>query len=124
MRTSYVFRNGKLVEVGSNEYYGENVAPAVITDTLEQPLRHPVTSKMHTSKSAFRAETKALGYQEVGTELLSQKKQVIKETLTEDKIMSAIHRAEAIHSDPSRAREWQNMNMERYERHMKALSNK
>jgi hypothetical protein len=31
------------------------------------PTRHPVTGEMYTSKSRFRARTKELGYEEVGT---------------------------------------------------------
>lgn len=39
----------------------------VISDTMD-PLRHMATGKMHTSKSAFRAETKATGNIELGND--------------------------------------------------------
>ena len=39
----------------------------VISDTMN-PLRHMATGKMHDSKAAFRADTKASGCQELGND--------------------------------------------------------
>ena len=39
----------------------------IISDNQE-PLRHPVTGKVYSSKSRFRADTKAAGCEEVGNE--------------------------------------------------------
>lgn len=40
----------------------------VISDTMD-PTRHMATNRMHTSKSKFRADTKASGCQEFGNEV-------------------------------------------------------
>lgn len=41
---------------------------AIITDGMG-PLMHPVTGKVMDSKAAFRAATRAAGYEEVGNEI-------------------------------------------------------
>jgi hypothetical protein len=62
--TTYVYRHGQLVE----KQYAEPLdIPQVISDTME-PLKHMATGRWHTSKAAFRADTKASGCFEVGND--------------------------------------------------------
>lgn len=66
--TTYVMRNGQLVEKHLAEpLYTGDEAFHVISDTME-PTRHMATNRIHTSKSAFRADTRASGCVEVGNE--------------------------------------------------------
>ena len=68
MRGTWVMRNGRLVRK-------ERAAPLnvtssavyVISDTM-QPLKHMGTGRMLDSKSQFRADTRASGCVEVGTD--------------------------------------------------------
>jgi hypothetical protein len=55
----------RLVEY--HQYKGHDPHFSVISDTME-PLRHMATGKMHTSKASFRADTKAAGCIELGTD--------------------------------------------------------
>jgi hypothetical protein len=64
----YVYRNGKLVEKHlAPPLAGGSAAPNVISDIMPE-TRHMVTGRYHTSKAAFRAETKAAGCVEVGND--------------------------------------------------------
>lgn len=64
----YVLRNGKLVEKHlAPSLVSGSAAPNVISDIMQE-TRHMVTGRYHTSKSAFRAETKATGCIEVGND--------------------------------------------------------
>lgn len=66
--TTYVIRNGKLVEkYKAAPKYERSAAPHVISDIMDA-TRHMATGRMHTSKSAFRKDTKASGCVEYGTE--------------------------------------------------------
>ena len=65
--TTYVYRNGKLVEKHLAEPRGSNWVKGVISDSIPD-LVHPADGKKYDSKSKFRKVTKAHGYQEVGTE--------------------------------------------------------
>lgn len=62
--TTYVFRDGRLVPK-------QEAAPLrrvhVISDTMA-PAKHMGTGRVHDSKAKFRADTKAMGLDEVGTE--------------------------------------------------------
>jgi hypothetical protein len=51
-------------------------APNVISDTLEKPLRHMGTGRMLDSKSAFRAEDKAIGAVCIGNEKVKPRKPI------------------------------------------------
>lgn len=61
--TTYVLRDGKLVE----KWLARRQVPAVISDTME-PMQHMATGRVHTSKAAFRADTRAAGCIEVGND--------------------------------------------------------
>jgi hypothetical protein len=64
----YVYRNGKLVEKYlAPPLVSGSAAPNVISDIMPE-TRHMVTGRYHTSKAAFRAETKAAGCIEVGND--------------------------------------------------------
>lgn len=65
---TYVYRNGQLIEKHlAPPLVTASGAPHVISDIMPE-TRHMATGRMHTSKSAFRAETKAAGCIEVGTD--------------------------------------------------------
>lgn len=66
--TTYVWRNGKIVDKATAPPREGRPAPAVISDTM-QAMRHPITQKVMDSKSGFRAVTRAHGCVEVGTEV-------------------------------------------------------
>lgn len=65
-RQVYVMREGKLVPIEeAGPRYGQpNKAHYVSQDTMP-PTEHPLTGEVFESKSAFRAVTKAHGYEEV-----------------------------------------------------------
>ncbi len=94
---------GRLVEIG-----GEPLSPgasfSVIQDTMD-PLKHPVTEEIIDSKSKYNATNRNLGLEVVGdSDLLSKKPRNTKDYLPESKVMEAQYKAEAILSDPSKAR--------------------
>ena len=62
--TTYVMRDGKLVEKTQEDFYD---APYVIADEMG-PLRHMADGKIYTSKHKFREATKASGCIEIGNE--------------------------------------------------------
>lgn len=65
---TFVFRNGKVVDKRrASPRYDSADAPNVISDTMDT-LRHMGTGKYHTSKAAFRADTRASGCIEVGND--------------------------------------------------------
>ncbi len=66
--TTLVYRNGKLVDKNiAGPRHASDPAAYVISDTM-QALRHMGTGRMLDSKSAFRADTRASGCVEVGTD--------------------------------------------------------
>ena len=66
--TTYVFRNGKLVDkYRATPLKRGNTAPNVISDIMPE-TRHMASGRYHTSKAAFRRETKAYGCVEVGND--------------------------------------------------------
>lgn len=71
--TTYVYRDGKLVE--KSRAAPRNAPPYVISDTM-QALRHPITGKVMDSKSNFRAVTRAHGCVEVGNETMRDSRKV------------------------------------------------
>ncbi len=64
--TTYVLRNGKLVDKRRAAVL-RNPVHNVISDNISDTW-HPATGKKYDSKSAFRQATKAAGCVEVGTE--------------------------------------------------------
>jgi hypothetical protein len=116
-RTVYKYDEtlGKMVEVYNSDRV-EVDAPFVQGDTFSTPLKHPVSEKMFDSKSAYLRETKALGLDVIGNDLLSKKPRQVKDKITDAVIMDKIEKAESILNDPIK-REWRaRENQERYER--------
>jgi hypothetical protein len=63
-----VYRNGKFVPKHlAPPRHNASKAPNVISDSMD-PLKHMGTGRILDSKSAFRADTKASGCVEVGTD--------------------------------------------------------
>jgi hypothetical protein len=73
--TTYVYRNGKLVE--KSQAYGEPKLwkTSVISDSME-PTKHHGTGRVHDSKSKFRGDTKALGMIETGNEAIKPRQRI------------------------------------------------
>lgn len=66
--TVFVMRNGKLVDrARAASLHATNEAVQVICDEMD-PTRHMADNRMYTSKSRFRAATRAAGCIEVGNE--------------------------------------------------------
>ena len=60
--------NGMVHKALLTAEYETGSAPSVISDTMD-PTRHMADGKHYTSKSAFRAATKAAGCVEIGNEV-------------------------------------------------------
>ena len=69
MRTSYVMRNGRLVEKhrAGPKHVPHGRAASVISDVVP-PTKHMGTGQIVDSKSLFRAHTRASGCVEVGND--------------------------------------------------------
>lgn len=74
--TTYVYRNGKLVDKATAGPRDTGRVNGVITDTMG-PLRHPITGKLMDSKSGFRAVTRAHGCVEVGNETQRDRRELV-----------------------------------------------
>ena len=66
-REVYVMRNGRLVPKRLTTPPEPERRIHVISDTMP-PLKHMATGRVHDSKAAFRADTRATGCDEVGTD--------------------------------------------------------
>ena len=67
MREVYVMRNGRLVPKRLAMPLASAHRIHVIGDEMP-PLKHMGTGRVHTSKAKFRADTRAVGCDEVGTD--------------------------------------------------------
>ncbi len=68
IRDTYVMRNGQLVPKRKAQPLSEPEKRIhVISDTMP-PLKHMATGRVHDSKAAFRADTRAMGCDEIGTD--------------------------------------------------------
>jgi hypothetical protein len=112
-RKTYVFRDGKLHEIGNSS--SESRSAAVHQDTLPRALRHPVTGEITESAHRMKQITRELGMETVGDDLQSGKKQVLPELVKEERIIDAQRKAEAILSDPARRNEYRNRELEKRE---------
>lgn len=70
--TTYVYRNGKLVEKSKAARWG---GLFVISDTMDA-MRNHADGKIYDSKAKFRAVTKAAGCIEIGNEKIPERKPV------------------------------------------------
>lgn len=117
-RRLYVWREGKFIELGGE--VTEAKSASVHQDTIG-PLKHPVTGKIYESKSAYLRDLKRDGLTVVGNDLLSKKKQVIADRVTEEMIMDKIERAESIVSDPFKLSQERNRNLQLLEQRERLL---
>lgn len=65
--TTYVYRNGRLVDKSQSYNEPKLWKTGIISDIME-PTKHMASGRVIDSKARFRAETKATGCIEVGTE--------------------------------------------------------
>lgn len=94
-RTVFVIRNGKLVDRDTAPpRNASSNAPNVISDHMD-PTRHMADGRLYTSKSQFRAATRAAGCVEVGNEtatlLKPRKPAQLDRGQRRDAIRQAIH---------------------------------
>lgn len=76
MRETWVYdRKLKKPVLKQAQLPSQAAGPSVITDTMPDTW-HPASGKHYSSKSRFRAETKARGLTEYGTEKLTPRKPV------------------------------------------------
>lgn len=101
----------------------EVVAHAIHQDTLETPLRHPVTGRIHDSKSEYMRDCAATGTRVVGNDWLGLESCKPEDKITDEMIIDRIHKAEAIMRDPARRRERQNLSMRMAEHSSKFMKN-
>ena len=66
--TTYVYRNGQLVDKATAPPRDSKPVRGVISDTMPA-MRHPITQKLMDSKSQFRAVTRQHGCVEVGNDV-------------------------------------------------------
>jgi hypothetical protein len=117
-RRLYVWREGEFVEIGGTA--SESKSASVHQDTISA-LKHPVTGKVYESKSAYLKDLKRDGLTVVGNDLLSKKKQVIPDRITEEMILDKIERAESIVSDPFKLSQERNRNIQLFEQRERLL---
>ena len=94
---------------------------AVHEDTLSTPLRHPVTGRIHDSKSAYMKDCAQTGTRVVGNDWVGLEPTKPKDKITDELIMDRIHKAESIHRDPAKARERQNLSRKMWENSQKFM---
>lgn len=81
--TTYVMRNGQLVEKHLAAPRGSGFVRGVITDSIPD-LVHPANGKKYDSKSTFRKVTKAYGFQEVGNEKQVDRRKPVHQDFSRD----------------------------------------
>jgi hypothetical protein len=96
-------------------------APFVHGDTMETPLMHPVTGEVTDSLTRWNQINAENNCKVVGNDLFSKRKSRGPDTLTEDKILDGIERAEAIKSNPDKYSEYMGRQRELLERNERLL---
>lgn len=120
MRTIYKKVDGVWQWLPGDSEAVEAMSAAVHQDTMPA-LRHPVTGKVYESKSAYLRAVKADGLTIVGNDLLSRKAHTPTDLITEEKVMAAIQKTEAILSDPARRNELRYKNEQLLEQYQKTI---
>lgn len=118
-RTVGIIRNGQYLAAAPKER--EEVKSAFVHQDTMEALRHPVTGEILESKSAWNRVNRERGLTVVGNDLQSERKQELKEKITEDLILDRIEKAESIYFDPSKMRAREEENYRRIERAEKLL---
>ncbi len=103
------------------ESVSESVAPAVHQDTLKTPLTNPVTGFTTDSTSAYMENCKANNLEVVGNDRVGKTPRRPGDTVNESRYLDAIHKAEAIASDPARLRAERNRQVAMYEQRRRLL---
>lgn len=119
-KRTYRMVDGELVEILGLSPKVE--AAAIHADTLDKPLRHPVTGRIHDSKSEYLRDCEQTGTRVVGNDWLGLEATKPQDRVTDEVIMDRMRKAEAILRDPAKRRERQNLNYrmaEHSERFMK-----
>ncbi len=88
----------------------EASSAAIHQDTLETPLRHPVTDRIHTSKSEYMRDCERTGTRVVGNDWVGTGPTKPDDIITDKMIMDKMRKAEAILRDPAKRRERQQLN--------------
>lgn len=66
--TTFIRRNGKVIERKGSQRESKKWVTGAISDIMD-PVKHHGTGRIIDSKSKFRADTKASGCVEIGTEM-------------------------------------------------------
>lgn len=104
-RQRFIYRDGKLVEVKASEPM--EYTPFVVPDEFCEPIKHPVTGEIYTSRRKYYKDLSAKGY-EIVDSTTDMSKHSTPDYLPEHKILDAIEKAEAIVGDPARHRAFLN----------------
>lgn len=113
--------NGQVEYFNQQDVSAPVEAPFVHGDELKAPLQNPVTGTTHYHKSTYLKECDQHGLQVVGNDLLSKNRTKPADKISDERMFEALQHAEAIHSDPSRKRQWEHKQLERYEKYKKAM---
>jgi len=120
MRTIYKKVDGVWRWLPGDSEAAEAMSAAVHQDTMPA-LTHPVTGKVYESRSAYIRDCKEQGLTIMGNDLLSRHAHKPPELITEEKVMNAIHKTEAIMSDPARRNELRYKNERLLEQYQKTI---
>jgi hypothetical protein len=103
-RKVYKFVGGQVVEVGEPQASEGEVSAFLVDDTLPTPLRNPATGVIYTSKSEYIKSVSNAGCRIVGNDWINEggPRNDVKDKITDDRVMDAIARAEAIEYDPDK----------------------
>tara|TARA_R110000868_G_scaffold101502_1_gene279423 strand:- start:760 stop:1194 length:435 start_codon:yes stop_codon:yes gene_type:complete len=99
--------NGQLVQLGASQAVESEMSPVIVDDTLPVPLRNPATGVIYTSRSDYLKSVTAAGCRVVGNDWMNEgaPRNDVKDKITDEKIMDAIHKAEAIEYNPDKRAE-------------------
>lgn len=112
--------DGKWQELGTSSSDDVN-APAVHGDEMDK-LTHPITGEEVTSRNRWNAINKEHGVEVVGNDLLSKQKRNIPDRITEERILDAIHKAEATVGNYDKLSEARGRNRHYYEMGLRLLN--
>lgn len=120
MRTIYKKVDGVYQWLPGDSEAAESMSAAVHQDTMPA-MAHPITGQVFESKSAYLRAVKADGLTVVGNDLLSRKAHTPTDKITEQRVMEAIQKTEAIMADPARRNELRYKNERMLEEYQKTI---
>lgn len=115
--------NGKIQEIEVEGLTKEAQSHFVHQDTLEKPLRHPVTGRIHDSKSGYMRDCEATNTRVVGNDWVGTTPEGPKDLIDDALIMDRMRKAEAILRDPAKRRERQQLNYRMAEHNDRFMKN-